>query len=108
MRPSYQRLLVQENHYDPFGLNLAGIEQQGTPDHLYQFGGKEKQPEHGLHWQDFGARNYDAQTGRWHSPDPLDQYASPYVYCGNNPTNFTDPTGMKAIVKVPTHKINNK
>jgi len=26
-------LIVQENHYDPWGLNLAGIEKQGQPDH---------------------------------------------------------------------------
>lgn len=44
--------LVQENHYDPWGLNLAGIEKQGNPDHRFQYNGKEKQTELGLEWLD--------------------------------------------------------
>ena len=64
-------LIVQENHYSPWGLNLAGIEKQGNPDHKFQYNGKEKQEELGLNWTDYGARMYDPQLGRWHASDPL-------------------------------------
>jgi RHS repeat-associated protein len=91
---------VQENHYDPWGLNLVGIESQGSPDHKFQYNGKEKQEELGLHWNDYGARFYDPQLGRWHSVDKLaDAYIdhSPYSYVFNNPLKFIDPDGKKVI-----------
>ncbi|WBO84486.1 DUF6443 domain-containing protein [Hymenobacter yonginensis] len=91
-------LLVQENQYDPFGLNLAGIEKQGQPNHQFQYNGKEKQEELGLNWTDYGARMYDAQLGRWHAVDPMaEKYPdiSPYAYVANNPVNFVDPDGKQ-------------
>jgi len=91
-------LIVQENHYDPWGLNLAGIETQGQPDHKFQYNGKEKQQELGLDWSDYGARMYDAQLGRWHVVDPLaEKYEmlSPYAYVANNPLLFIDPDGRE-------------
>lgn len=90
-------LVVQENHYSPFGLNLAGIERQGQPDDKFQYNGKEKQEEFGLNWNDYGARFYDPQLGRWHAIDPMaDKYQalSPFVYVANNPIMFIDPDGQ--------------
>ncbi|MFT2011584.1 RHS repeat-associated core domain-containing protein [Pontibacter sp. 13R65] len=90
-------MLVQENHYDPWGQNLVGIEQQGSPDHLFQYNGKEKQTELGLNWLDYGARMYDAQIGRWHVVDPMAEqrsWLSPYNYVQNNPILRIDPNGM--------------
>ena len=46
-----------------------------------------------LYQYDFGARYYDPQLGRWHVPDPADQFASPYSAMGNNPVMLTDPDG---------------
>lgn len=91
-----QPMLVQENHYDPWGLNLAGIEKRGVPDHLFQYNGKERQTELGLNWMDYGARMYDAQIGRWHVVDPMTDNAeswTPYNYVFNNPVRLTDPDG---------------
>jgi hypothetical protein len=45
-----EAMTVQENHYSPWGLNLAGIEKEGSPDHKFQYNGKEKQEELGLNW----------------------------------------------------------
>ncbi len=47
-----------------------------------------------MDWYDYGARMYDPALGRWHIVNPLLQFASPYVYCGNNPINFVDYLGM--------------
>jgi RHS repeat-associated protein len=100
-------LIVQENHYDPWGMNLVGIEMQGRPDHKFQYNGKEKQEELGLHWNDYGARFYDPQLGRFTTIDPLANVFSsetPYHYVHNNPLLFTDPTGMGAVYNWETGK----
>ena len=39
---------------------------------------------------------YDRERGRWLSQDPLQQYHSPYVFCGNNPIRLIDLDGMEA------------
>lgn len=44
----------------------------------------------------FELRDYDAVIGRWMNPDPMRQYASPYVAMGNNPVNLVDPDGGEA------------
>ncbi|MGV3502984.1 MAG: DUF6443 domain-containing protein [Adhaeribacter sp.] len=89
-------LIVQENHYDPWGLNLAGIEMRGRPDFKFQYNGKERQSDLGLEWTDYGARFYDPQLGRWHVVDPMADNAeswTPYNYVFNNPVRLTDPDG---------------
>jgi RHS repeat-associated protein len=70
-RPGLQ---VQENQYDPFGLDLAGVSGAAVGLRLknyYQFNGKENQLDLGLHWNHQDARFYDYQLGRWHVVDPL-------------------------------------
>ncbi len=38
-------------------------------------------------------RSYDPILGRFHSPDPYQQFHSPYLANFNNPANFADPSG---------------
>ena len=74
-----------------------------THTYRYDFNAKEHQPELGLNWHDYHARNYDAALGRWMNVDPLgEKYTSwsPYNYVMNSPLRFTDPTGM--FIEPPT------
>lgn len=48
-------MVVQENHYSPFGLNMKGLDYVQTPakEDKFTFNGKEKQTELGLNQYDF-------------------------------------------------------
>jgi hypothetical protein len=42
----------------------------------------------------FNARWYDSSTGRFTSEDPVRDGINWFVYVGNNPLRYTDPTGL--------------
>lgn len=91
--------VVQETHYDPWGLELTGLGYQygGIKANKYLYQGKEMMDDHSLNIYDFHARGYDPVLGRTLQQDPhAENYLSlsPYNWVANNPILFTDPTGM--------------
>ncbi len=91
-------IVVQETHYDPWGLELAGIGYVADPakESKFTYNGKEKQDQFGLGWLDYHARQVDPALGRMWAVDPHShRYAntSPYAYVGNNPISRIDPDG---------------
>ncbi|NHE55654.1 DUF6443 domain-containing protein [Cyclobacterium plantarum] len=91
--------VIQETHYDPWGLELAGLgyQREGVKENRYLYNGKELLYDHNLNLYDFGARQYDPVLGRWMTVDPMASerdWLSPYNYVQNNPLNRIDPDGM--------------
>jgi RHS repeat-associated protein len=72
----------------------------------HKFTGKERDSESGL--DHFQFRNFASTMGRWMSPDPINLTAkrlvnpantlNKYIYGGNNPLLYTDPTGQDITV----------
>ena len=86
-------IILQTNHYDPYGQLLSDIS-SSTPVSQYKYGGKEWDTTTSSY--DFGARRYTLAIPRWTTIDPLAEkyYAiSPYVYCAGNPVNLVDTWG---------------
>ena len=76
--------------------NAFGLVEQGTPGR-YSFTGREWEAESQLYY--YRARYYDPKIGRFISEDPIGLQGGDvnfYSYVRNNPTNFTDPSGLQA------------
>jgi len=86
--------ILTERRYTPFGQQRA---QNGTwPDDKGFIGGT-NDPSTGL--TNIGARQYDTDIGRFLSIDPIIDHTDPqqmhgYAYAHNNPTTYSDPTGL--------------
>ncbi len=90
-----QNNVLERNDYQPFGKRWV-TPSLPVSDNRDRFNGKEDQAFAGLPFSDYGARCYNKLNGRWLSQDPLQQYHSPYVFCGNNPIRLVDLDGMEA------------
>jgi RHS repeat-associated protein len=96
-----QGMIVQEHHYDPFGLHLTGIEKEGS--YPYQYNGLSEQqadPTGKGYSYETDWRGYDPQLGRFKGIDALaDEMPgiNPYQYAFNNPLNFNDPSGLYVL-----------
>lgn len=101
------QLIVQENHYYPFGMELEGINKLNKPEHRWKFQGQEEQKEFGLNWSSFKWRNADVALGRFFSVDPLAEkyvYNSTYAFSENHVVVHRELEGLE---KVTTHAESN-
>ena len=99
--------LLEETHYYPFGLAMAGISskklgsvQEGLLKNEYGYNEKELWDEADLNWYDYGFRNYDVQIGRFVQIDPLADISadnSGYHYALNDPIANIDYLGLNAL-----------
>ena len=97
--------VAQQIDYDEFGRVLSDSAPGFQP---FAFAGGLLDRDTGL--TRFGARDYDAETGRWISKDPLlfdggstNLYA--YEYVANDPLNLVDPMGLYAKCAVKGNKV---
>jgi len=63
----------------------------------FLFQGREYDYDTALYY--FRARWYEPETGRWLSPDPIGISGglNLYVFCGNDPVNYIDPSGLAIV-----------
>ena len=94
-----QDLVAQRIDYDPWGRvtfdSNPGFQPFGYAGGLYD-------PDTGL--TRFGARDYDGETARWTSKDPIGFAggdSSLYAYVGGNPLSRTDPLGLCPMCLIP-------
>lgn len=100
--------LLEETHYYPFGLTMAGISDEALktnyPENKFRYNkGSELQNKEfsdgtGLEWYDAMARGYDPQIGKFMQIDPKpdkdgQERLTPYQYGSDDPIRYNDPSG---------------
>jgi RHS repeat-associated protein len=92
--------VVRNYTYGPFGQT---IEEGGTLTNPFMFTGQYYDSEIGQYY--LRARQYDPQLMRFTAYDPIrGKFEEPmtlhkYLYCGNEPIDWTDPRGLKIELK---------
>src|SRR5690606_1010656 len=81
-----------DSYNNPYKFNdFGGKSERALPERTAR--SAEMDRETGMYY--YGARYYDPRVSIFISVDPLaEQTMEPYLYTGNNPIMFTDPTGM--------------
>jgi RHS repeat-associated protein len=92
-------LAVTRRYYDPYG-NTLGAAPASWPGQK-GFAGGTTDPSASVGLTDLGAREYQAATGSFISPDQVrnaydPQDLNPYAYSYDDPATFSDPTGQTA------------
>jgi RHS repeat-associated protein len=102
--------LTSRHDYQPFGAELGAGLGLRTTNQFYGQSDSARQKYAGMETDDVSNsshtlwRKYDAQSGRWTSPDPYSgsmtvadpQSFNRYTYVNNDPVNQSDPLGLMA------------
>ena len=96
--------IVEENNYNPFGLQHKGYNDGVSPlgnsvAKKWRYNGVELEEGLGLDLYEMDWRGYDASLGRFMTIDPLAELfeqldKSPYAFAWNNPLFYNDPLGL--------------
>ncbi|RYZ82191.1 MAG: RHS repeat-associated core domain-containing protein, partial [Proteobacteria bacterium] len=95
-------VFLQAHEYDEFGKVLSNTNPGAQP---FGYAGGIFDADTGL--VRFGARDYDAETGRWTSKDPIlfgGGDANLYGYVAGEPINRTDPSGLKYMTQTASYR----
>ncbi len=95
--------LTNQTDYYPFGMPMPDRNVEG--DYRYKLQGQEKDSE--TDKEAFELRLWDSRIGRWASPDPLEQFHSPYLGMFNNPILSIDTNGGLAKIFDPPYNFIN-
>ncbi|CAC9640383.1 RHS repeat-associated core domain-containing protein [bacterium endosymbiont of Bathymodiolus sp. 5 South] len=89
-------------HYYPYGSTtlIAGKDKTQVQQKRYRYTGKERDDSSGLCY--YGARYLTPWLSRWISPDSVGAAdgLNLYVYVGNNPLKYVDPTGHVKVYEI--------
>jgi RHS repeat-associated protein len=115
--------LLEENHYYPFGLTMAGISSRAlidVPTNKKKYNGIDWENDLDIAVYDAQLRELDPQIGRWWEIDPKIESMemwSPYVSNYDNAIRYSDPLGDEGadccgfitdiLVKLTTNAVKN-
>jgi RHS repeat-associated protein len=107
--------LLEEEHYYPFGLTMAGISdkalKQDYSENKYKFVGQLYDDDLGWDTYQFKFRNHDPQIGRFLQIDPLASkypYNTTFAYAENRPINGIDLEGKEWLQAIFGDATNSK
>ncbi|CAB5502854.1 Putative toxin subunit [Bathymodiolus thermophilus thioautotrophic gill symbiont] len=106
-----QAQIISYEHYYPYGGTaiIAGKDKTQVQQKRYRYTDKERDDSSGLYY--YGARYLAPWLARWISPDSAGSAdgLNLYVYVGNNPLKYIDPTGCVKVYPIagsPPYEIN--
>ncbi|MEZ4824834.1 MAG: DUF6443 domain-containing protein [Bacteroidia bacterium] len=93
-------VIVQEDHYYPFGMRMGGKSYQSGMENDIRFNGKSLVSDLNVDLYDYGFRWYMPDIGRFVSVDPLTDkytYLTPYQFAENTPIQAVDMDGLESV-----------
>lgn len=88
-------VVTRDYDYDQYGNIIHST--SGMDNNPYRYCGEYYDTETSFTY--LRARYYDPKIGRFISEDPVSDGVNWYAYCGNDPVNKTDPSGLSGVVK---------